>query len=76
MAGTASVRRLLRYFAIRFVPTALVSSVLYAMCLADVSGTPLRDVVFQRGFAMTAGWSVADEVGTWRCLLWEQDGMA
>jgi len=35
--GTTPVPRLVGYFAIRFVPTAIVSALLYSMCVADVT---------------------------------------
>ena len=43
--GTASLRRLVNYFLIRFVPTSVVCCVLYALCLRDVTGLSLKDVL-------------------------------
>jgi len=59
--GTATLHRLVKYFCIRFVPTAIVCGLLYAQCIADITGLDVADV-FKPDALYATGWKVGDDI--------------
>jgi len=60
--GTATVRRILKYFALRFMPSALVSALIFAMCVADLADSNFREVIFQSPLSPGSDWDVTREI--------------
>ena len=56
-----SIRRLVTYFIVRFTPTALVSSIIYVLCLAHANDLSLEAVLTNPNI-LASDWNAVDEV--------------